>query len=101
MGRLKRMTEEEYQQLKKEYEEVDQQYKALQKQRAKIKRKLYWYEYNSNLSKSYKEGLSYQLFGKRKKDLTPEELREYNRIGAEKSRKKKKSEESAQLDKDE
>lgn len=99
MGRLKRMTEEEYQQLRKEYEEVDQQYKALQKQRAKIKRKLYWYEYNSNLSKSYKEGLSYQLFGKRKKDLTPEELREYNRISASKSRKKAK--ESAELDKDE
>lgn len=99
MGRLKRMTEEEYRQLEREYEEVDQQYKAIRERRAALKKRIDWYNYSKSRSNSYKQGLAYQLFGKRMKDLTPEELREYNRISASRSRKKAK--ESAELDNNE
>ena len=91
MGRLKRMSEEDYIELKKQYEEVDKEYQAIREKRALIKRKISWYEYsNEKLLHSYRQGLSYKLFGKRKKDLTKEELKEYNRISARRTREKKK-----------
>lgn len=87
MGRLKRMSEEEYNELKKQYEEVDKEYQAIREKRALIKRKISWYEYsNGKLLHSYRQGLSYELFGKRKKDLTKEELKEYNRVSAKRTR---------------
>ena len=93
MGRLKRMSEEEYNELKKQYEEVDKEYQAIREKRALIKRKISWYEYsNEKLLHSYRQGLSYELFGKRKKDLTKEELKEYNRISARRTREKQKGE---------
>ena len=97
MGRLKRMTEEEFNMLKAEYEEIDKQCKALREYRTKLKKRLDWYRQTQSLSHSYRQGLAFQLFGKRVKDLTPEELREYNRISARKSRQKMKG--SAELDK--
>ena len=96
MGRLKRMTEEEFEQLKKEFAEVDRKYRELRELRALIKRRIDWYVNSRNQSKQYKQGMAFQLFGKRMKDLTPEEKREYNRLSAQKSRKKAK--ESAELD---
>ena len=79
--------------LKKQYEEVDKEYQAIREKRALIKRKISWYEYsNEKLLHSYRQGLSYELFGKRKKDLTEEELKEYNRISAKRTREKKKGE---------
>ena len=98
MGRLKRMTEEEYEMLTVEYEEIDKQYKALREYRTKLKKRIDWYKQSQNLSHSYRQGLAFQLFGKRMKDLTPEELREYNRISARKSRQKMKG--SSELDKE-
>ena len=93
MGRLKRMSEEDYIELKKQYEEVDKEYQAIREKRALIKRKIAWYEYsNEKLLRSYRKGLSYELFGKRKKDLTEEELKEYNRISARRTREKRKGE---------
>ena len=99
MGRLKRMTEEEFNMLTAEYEEVDKQYKVLREYRTKLKKRIDWYNYSKNQSQNYKQGMAFQLFGKRMKDLTPEELREYNRISARKSRQKAK--ESAKFDKGE
>ena len=98
MGKLKRMTEEEFKMLVAEYEEVDKQCKALREYRTKLKKRIDWYKYSQSRSNSYKQGMSYQLFGKRVKDLTPEEKREYNRISAEKSRRK--ARESRELDKE-
>ena len=58
------MTEEEYNELKKQYEEVDKEYQAIREKRALIKRKISWYEYsNEKLLHSYRQGLSYELFG--------------------------------------
>lgn len=89
MGRLKRMTESEFEELKKQYDELDNQYKDIKEKRALVKRKIDWYTYSKDIMRhSYRQGLSYELFGKRKKDLSPEELREYNRISARRSREK-------------
>ena len=91
MPRLKRMSEEEYNELKKQYEEVDKEYQAIREKRALIKRRIAWYEYsNEKLLHSYRQGLSFELFGKRKKDLTKEELKEYNRISAKRTRERMK-----------
>ena len=72
---------------------------ASQPEESALKKRIDWYNYSKSRSNSYKQGLAYQLFGKRMKDLTPEELREYNRISASRSRKKAK--ESAELDNNE
>lgn len=57
----------------------------------KLKNKIRWYKYaNEHYNyKDYSESPSVQLFGKRAKDLTPEEKREYQRIMTRKSRQKK------------
>lgn len=91
MGRLKRMTEDEYLALKKEYEEADEAYRKAREIRFNLQRRMRWYENSQKrLSMKFKEGKAYQMFGKRKKDLSPEELKEYQRIAAQESRNKKK-----------
>lgn len=53
-----------------------------------LKRKVAWYKYAASHyeSKDYSTSPAMQLFGKRAKDLTPEEKKEYNRLMTQKSR---------------
>lgn len=55
-----------------------------------LKNKVRWYNYaNKHYEyKDYSTSLAVQLFGKRAKDLTPEEKKEYNRLMAQKTRNK-------------
>ena len=87
MGKLKRMTVEEYENLKENLEEAEKKYQKAKKERDDIKKRIRWYEESqSRLSMKYKEGRAYKMFGKRAKDLSVEEKQEYNRIMAQESR---------------
>lgn len=67
--------------MKKEYaERIDEEIRKQRELRAKVKNTMTVYERRKYNVNSYKKGLAYELFGKRQKDLTPEELREYNNI---------------------
>ena len=88
--RQKRITEEQYQIIIKDIEELTQQIKALQEKRKRLKNRIRWYDYTKNKpQEQYISGFSQQHFGKRAKDLTPEEKKEYNRLLTQKSRQKK------------
>lgn len=99
MKKTNRITKEEFEELQKEFERVDGELNALRRHRNSLKKKLDWYKYYEKHQEitPHTEGLAYRLFGKSMKDFTPDELREYNRISARKSRQKLK--ESAKLDK--
>ena len=87
--RKERITEEQYQIIIKDIEELTQQIKALQEKRKKLKNQITWYDYTKNKpQEQYINGFSQQHFGKRFKDLTPEEKKEYNRLLTQKSRQK-------------
>lgn len=66
----------------------------LRERRAKLKGKIRWREYAEDryVPKDHSEDRAMKMFGKRRKDLTPEELREYNKIGARMSRERRKKE---------
>lgn len=66
--------------------------KTLRKQRATLVRKIAWQEYSEKnfIKKDYTKTLAFELFGKRLKDLTKEEKREYNKILTRKIRQKNK-----------
>ena len=88
--RKQRITEEQYQTIIKDIEELTQQIKALQEKRKKLKNKIRWYDYTKDKPQNqYVGGFSQQHFGKRAKDLTPEEKKEYNRLLTQKSRQKR------------
>ena len=88
--RQQRITEEQYQTIIKDIEELTQQIKALQEKRKKLKNKIRWYDYTKDKPQNqYAGGFSQQHFGKRAKDLTPEEKREYHKLLAQKSRQKR------------
>lgn len=88
--RQQRITEEQHQTIIKDIEELTQQIKALQEKRKKLKSKIRWYDYTKNKPPNqYINGFAQQHFGKRAKDLTPEEKREYHRLLTQKSRQKK------------
>ena len=83
------MTEEEYTEAKQEIEKIKAEIKRLRVEKKKLIKKVNWYEYTEGtLSKEYENGFSYKHFGKRKKDLTEEERKEYQRIQTSKSRNK-------------
>jgi hypothetical protein len=87
--RQQRITEEQYQTIIKDIEELTQQIKALQEKRKKLKNKIRWYDYTKNKPQNqYINGFSQQYFGKRAKDLSPEEKKEYQRLLTQKSRQK-------------
>lgn len=63
----------------------------LRQERAKLKKMLYNYYYRlTKGEKNYSASLSMQMFGKRRRDLTEEELREYNKLLQRESRKRRK-----------
>ena len=63
----------------------------LRQERAMLKKMLYNYYYRkSKGANNYSTSLSMQMFGKRRRDLTAEELREYNKVLQQASRKRRK-----------
>ena len=63
----------------------------LRHERARLKKRVYLYNYRlSKGEKNYSASLSMQMFGKRRRELTAEELREYNKILQQESRKRRK-----------
>ena len=72
---------ERLQEQKKEYAElIDEEIRKQRKERAEVKRIMTVYERRKYNSNSYERGLAYRYFGKRQKDLSPEELKKYNCI---------------------
>ena len=85
--RKERMTEAEYTEAKQEIERIKAEIEVLRKEKNKLVNKVRWYEYTEDkLSTKYEDGFSYEYFGKRYKDLTKEELKEYNRMSARRCR---------------
>lgn len=83
----KRMNEKEYNEIKEEIERIKTEIEKLRKEKNLLINKVRWYEYTAEQKKeSYKNGFCYQHFGKRKKDLTEEERKEYQRLQTNKSR---------------
>lgn len=86
------MSEEEYNEAKKELERIDEEIEKLKKKRNPIFNKVRWYEYTEGkLSTKHQTGYAYQRFGKRAKDLNEEERKIYNREMAAESRRRKKT----------
>ena len=83
-----RMSESEYLQTKKRVEDLKVKIALLRDEKNVLMDRIRWYEYSekNNLKKDYTETLAFKLFGKRLKDLTKEERKEYNRICTRKSR---------------
>lgn len=71
---------------------IKQTKKSISIEISKLKRKIDSYKYyRSNYDlKDYSTSPAFQLFGKRAKDLTPEEKKEYQRIMTQKSRQSRK-----------
>ena len=89
--RKERMTQEEYAEAKREIERIKTEIEKLRAEKNKLIKKINWYEYTEDkLSTEYENGFSYRHFGKRKKDVTEEERKEYQRIQTSKSRSKSK-----------
>lgn len=85
----KRMTPDEYLQAKSEIERLKKEIKQLQTQKKRLADKVRWYDYTKDkLSTKHTNGFAFQHFGKRFKELTPDELREYRRLQANNSRHK-------------
>lgn len=85
--RLQRMTHEEYLQAKAEIERLKNEIKQLQERKKRLTDKVRWYDYSKDkLSTRYTSGFAVQHFGKRFKELTPAELKEYRRLQADRSR---------------
>ena len=87
MGR--RLTDEELQARQNKIDELTRQIKELQEKRRKLAIRQSWVRNNRKRYSKRKKpvyGLALELFGKRRKDLTPDELREYNRIAQQRRR---------------
>jgi hypothetical protein len=80
----RRLTGEEVQARQDEIDELTAQIKELQAKRSKLVLRQYWLRANRKRypkhPTEHASGLSFELYGKRRKDLTPDELREYNRV---------------------
>ena len=85
--RKERMTEAEYLQTKAEVEDIKHKISLLRAEKKKLIDKIRWYEYTEKDNrKDYTKTLAFQMFGKRLKDLTEDEKREYSRERTRKSR---------------
>ena len=87
MGSKPRMSEKEYLKVKAEIEDTEKEIIALREKKNQLKKRVYWYEYTKNNIKTFEDSIAFQMFGKRLKDLTHDELREYNKQRARISRK--------------
>ena len=80
----------------KEMKLLKEKYKKKKKEilgkKAVLVKKIRWQEFsNSHYNrKDHTETIAYQMFGKMRKDLTEDELREYNKLMTRKSREKNK-----------
>lgn len=88
--RTQRMTQEEYLQTKADIERLKKEIKQLQTVKKKLADKVRWYDYSKDKlsSNDYENGFAVKHFGKRYKQLTPDELKEYRRLQANRSRHK-------------
>ena len=86
---LKDDFEKEMKLLKEKYK---QKKKEILGKKAVLVKKIRWQEFsNSHYNrKDHTETIAYQMFGKMRKDLTEDELREYNKLMTRKSREKNK-----------
>lgn len=86
------MTETEYLQTKSEIEDIKGKISLLRAEKKKLINKIRWYEYTEKETrKDYTKTLAFQMFGKRLKDLTEDEKREYSKERTRISRKNKES----------
>lgn len=78
--RRERMTEAEYLQTKIEIENIKEKITLLRKEKKRLIDRVRWYEYTErDKRKDYTKTLAFQMFGKRLKDLTEDEKKEYGR----------------------
>ena len=90
--RKPRMTEEEYLNTKACIERLRIDIHQLRKEKNQLVKKMQWYEFSKGkLKNTYESGLSYKYFGKRYKDLTKDEKKEYNKITTRLSRERKRN----------
>ena len=87
----KEYTEKQWQAIEQRVAKLTEQKKAIQKELNFLKAKLAGREYRVNNytptdNTKRERGFAMKIFGKRRKDLTPEELREYNKLLNRKSR---------------
>lgn len=95
-----RMTEDEYTQAKIEIELLKKQIKQLQAEKKKLTDKVRWFDYSKDkLKYEHVNGFAYQHFGKRHKDLTEDERREYHRLCQYQRRHKGNENENVQMQK--
>jgi hypothetical protein len=93
-------TSEKVEEIKKQIERLTEEIcsnkpraeiKALRLERARLVKSVNNYYYRkSKGEKNYSTSLAMQMFGKRRRDLTEEELREYNKLLQRESRKRRK-----------
>ena len=79
MGRTRRMTEAEYLETKRRILELEAGIKPTINEIRELKRRVHWYEYSDGTLKDHTTDFAVKMFGKRFKDLTAEEKREYKR----------------------
>ena len=79
MGRTRRMTEAEYLETKRRIFELEAGIKPTINEIRELKRRVHWYEYSDGTLKDHTTDFAVKMFGKRFKDLTAEEKREYKR----------------------
>lgn len=79
MSRTIRMTEAEYLETKRRILELEADIKPTINEIRGLKRRVYWYEYSDSTLKDHTADFAVRMFGKRFKDLTAEEKREYKR----------------------
>ena len=80
--------------IKKEIDRLGNEIKELQKERKKLVKKLcnyLWYEKTKPPLQDKTNTIAYQTIGKRRKDFTEEELKEYNRVCQQQTRARKKA----------
>jgi hypothetical protein len=85
----RRLTDEEVQARQDKIDELTMQIKELREERKKLVLRQNWVRNNRKRYGKRKNpvyGLAVELFGKRRKDLTPDELREYNRVAQQRRR---------------
>ena len=79
MSRTIRMTEAEYLETKRRILELEADIKPTINEIRGLKRRVRWYEYSDSTLKDHTTDYAVKMFGKRFKDLTAEEKREYKR----------------------
>lgn len=71
--------------------QLDLRKQAIRVELNALKKKVAWYKYGQKhyILTNHDNDIAVQMFGKRLKDLSPEETREYNRVRAQESRKRR------------